>query len=210
MNTKVCGITQIRQLHQLEGLDIDFAGLNFYEKSPRYMLDKIPGKDLQGTDFDMKKVGIFVNQDYEDIMKIIEDYHLDTVQLHGDETPELCEQLSEDTEVIKVFRIPSKSKVDIDKLVHPYDAVCDYYLFDASSKDESFGGTGLHFDWDILAKSKIEKPFFLSGGIGREDVEKIKKFKHPDFYGVDLNSKFEKSPGVKDMSLILDFVQKMR
>jgi phosphoribosylanthranilate isomerase len=94
--------------------------------------------------------------------------------------------------------------------VSPYDAVCDYYLFDSGGLKESFGGTGKQFDWTILTKAKIEKPFFGGGGGGVEDAGKIKTFKHPDFFGVDINSRFEKSPGVKDMGMVLQFRQAMK
>ena len=98
MNIKVCGITQLKQLQQVDGLNIDFAGFIFHKESPRYMVGKISKEELQATDFDVKKVGVFVNADYKEIKQIIEDYDLDAVQLHGDETPELCEQLSEDVD----------------------------------------------------------------------------------------------------------------
>ncbi len=205
MNTKVCGITQLKQLQQLDGLDIDFAGLIFYKDSPRYVGDKIAKEDLKNSDFDLKKVGVFVNAEYDEIMQVVEDYGLDVVQLHGDESPELCEELSEDVEVIKAFKVKD-SKVSIDELVADYDEVCDYYLFDTASSDVE-GGSGKQFDWKILSKSKIEKPFFLSGGIGVDDVAKVKAFKHPDYYAVDINSKVEKEPGVKDMALVLQFRQ---
>ena len=203
MNIKVCGITEMKQLQQLEGLDIDFAGLIFYPDSPRYVGDKLSKKDVKKADFDLKKVGVFVNPELIDVLDAIDDYGLQVVQLHGDETPEMCDDLSGEVEVIKAFRI--KGDENIDKLVAPYDAVCDYYLFDTGGLKESFGGTGTQFDWDILKKAKIEKPFFLSGGIGVEDVAKIKAFRHPDFFGVDLNSKIETAPGVKDMGKLLQF-----
>ena len=208
MNTKVCGITQLKQLQQLDGLDIDFAGLIFYKDSPRYVGDKIAKEDLKNSDFDLKKVGVFVNADYDEIMQVVEDYGLDVVQLHGDESPELCEELSEDVEVIKAFKVKD-SKVSIDELVADYDEVCDYYLFDTASSEVE-GGTGKQFDWKILSKAKIEKPFFLSGGIGVDDVKKVKAFKHPDYYAVDINSKVEKEPGVKDMGLVLQFRQGLK
>jgi len=203
MNIKVCGITQLKQLQQLDGMDIDFAGLIFYKGSPRYAGDKLSASQLKELDFDIRKVGVFVNAEFDEIMKVIDDYALDVVQLHGDETPYLCEQLSEETEVIKVFSIGDDKK-DIDELVADYDDVCDYYLFDTSVNGAK-GGTGKKFDWKKLTKSKIEKPFFLSGGIELEDAVKLKAIKHPDFYGVDINSRFEKEPGVKDMAKILQF-----
>lgn len=208
MNIKVCGITSKKQLQQLEGLNIAYAGFIFHEGSLRFAGEKLADEDLLGMDLDIKKVGVFVDAEYEDIMEMVEKYELDMVQLHGNESPELCAELSEDTEVIKVFSI-GKDSVSIEKLIAPYDNVCDYYLFDTSTKG-SKGGTGVKFDWKKLAGAKIEKPFFLSGGIGPDDAAIIKKFKHPDFFGIDVNSKFEKEPGVKDMGLVLGFIKNMK
>ena len=206
MNIKVCGITQLKQLQQLEGLNIDFAGLIFYKDSPRYIGDKIDKAALKNSDFDLKKVGVFVNPEMIDVLDAIEDYGLDVVQLHGTESAEMCEDLSTEVEVIKVFSVDTKS--NIDEMIAEYDAVCDYYLFDTAGKD--FGGNGEKFDWKILTKAKIEKPFFISGGINVDDIAALKKFKHPDFFGVDINSRFEKESGVKDMALVLQFKQGLK
>ena len=212
MNIKVCGITTEKQLQQLEGLGIDFAGFIFVKDSPRYAGLTL-SKEIKNADYDLKKVGVFVNPSYSDVLDAIEEFGLDVVQLHGEETPEFCSDLNEDIEVIKVFSIDESVK-DIDAMVAPYDEACDYYLFDTSpsnspngvgQKTPLKGGTGMQFDWSVIEKSKIEKPFFLSGGIGVADLAKIKAFKHPDFYGVDINSKVEKAPGEKDMSLVLQF-----
>ncbi len=208
MNIKVCGITEMKQLQQLDGLDIDFAGMIFYKESPRYAGDKLNARDVKKADFDLKKTGVFVNPEMIEVLDAIDEFGLEVVQLHGDETPEMCEDLSSEVEVIKAFRI--KGDEDIDKLVAPYDAVCDYYLFDTGGLKESFGGSGQQFDWSILSKAKIEKPFFLSGGIGVDDAARVKAFKHPDMFGVDINSKFELSPGVKDMKLVLQFRQGLK
>ncbi|HTB51749.1 MAG TPA: phosphoribosylanthranilate isomerase [Ferruginibacter sp.] len=208
MNIKVCGITQMKQLQQLDGLNIDFAGFIFHKDSPRYVGDKISKDEMQSADFDVKKIGVFVNAGYDEIMETVEDYGLDIVQLHGDETPELCEQLMEDVEVIKAFSI-GNDDVSIDEMIEDYDEVCDYYLFDTKANG-SIGGTGTKFDWKKIAKSKIEKPFFLSGGISVEDIAQIKAFKHPDYFGIDVNSRFEKSPGVKDMGLLLQLKQGLK
>lgn len=205
MNIKVCGITQLKQLQQLEALNIDFAGLIFYEESPRYMKDKLSGKEVKNADFDLKKVGVFVNPEMIDVLDAIDDYGLDVVQLHGDESPQMCEDIGSEVEVIKAFRLAPGENINIDKLVNDYDDVCDYYLFDTAGLKESFGGTGQQFDWNMLSKAKIEKPFFLSGGIGVDDIEKLLLFEHLDFFAVDLNSKFEKEPGVKDMAKLLQF-----
>lgn len=210
MNIKVCGITSLKQLKQLDGLNIDYAGLIFYKDSPRYIGEKIAKEELKNADFDIKKVGVFVNPEMIDVLDAIDEYGLDAVQLHGDESPEMCEDLGSEVEVIKAFRIGNTKDINIDKLVEPYDAVCDYYLFDTEGKNGEPGGTGQQFDWSLLGKSRIEKPFFLSGGIGLEDAPKLKAFKHSDFYAVDINSKFEKEPGVKDMALILQFLQALK
>lgn len=204
MNIKVCGITQLKQLQQLDGLNIEFAGMIFVPDSPRYVGDKLDKDAVKNADFDLKKVGVFKNPEMIDVLDAIDDYGLDVVQLHGEESPEMCADLSDEVEVIKVFNIDAGTK-DIDALVADYDAVCDYYLFDTKTADGATGGTGTKFDWKILAKAKIEKPFFLSGGIGVDDVAQLKKFKHPDFFGVDVNSKLEKEPGVKDMAQVLLF-----
>ena len=206
MNIKVCGITQLKQLQQLEGLNIDFAGLIFYKDSPRYMGDKIDKAALKNSDFDLKKVGVFVNPEMIDVLDAIDEYGLDVVQLHGNESAEMCDDLSGEVEVIKAFSVDAKS--NIDEMIAEYDAVCDYYLFDTAGKDP--GGNGEKFDWKILTKAKIEKPFFISGGISVDDIAALKKFKHPDFFGVDVNSRFEKEPGVKDMALVLQFKQGLK
>jgi phosphoribosylanthranilate isomerase len=204
MNIKICGITDLKQLQQLDGLDIDFAGLIFYPASPRYVGDKLSKSDVKKADFDLN------------VLDAIDDYGLEVVQLHGDESAQMCEDLSTEVEVIKAFRITGDE--NIDELVAPYDAVCDYYLFDTGgassslggSAAPSFGGTGKQFDWSKLNKAKIEKPFFLSGGIGVEDIARIKAFKHLDLFGIDVNSKFETAPGVKDMSKVLQLKMGMK
>ena len=124
MNIKVCGITQLKQLQQLDGLDIDFAGLIFYKDSSRYMGDSIAKEDLKNSDFELKKVGVFVDPEMIDVLDAIDDYGLDVVQLHGNESPEMCEDLSSEVEVIKALRI--RGDEDIDELVASYDAGCDY------------------------------------------------------------------------------------
>ena len=190
MKLKVCGITQLDQLKQLDELGVDYAGLIFYPRSVRYMLNKLKGKDVQQLHLSLKKVGVFVNASEEDIMTQVENYGLDIVQLHGDETPGFCNHISNHVTVIKAFRITQTNEQNIDWMIKPYEEYCDYYLFDTNRKN-AYGGTGEKFDWKILNKNKINKPFFLSGGIGLKDIEKLKAFEHPFFYAVDVNSKVE-------------------
>jgi phosphoribosylanthranilate isomerase len=208
MNIKVCGITSLKQLQQLDGLDVDFAGLIFHKDSPRYIGDKLDAAAVKGADFDLKKVGVFVDPEMIDVLDAIDNYGLDVVQLHGNESPEMCDDLSSEVEVIKAFSIDADT-TNIDELVAPYDGVCDYYLFDNKGANGA-GGSGKKFDWKIIGDSKIEKPFFLSGGIGPGDAAEVKAFKHPDYFGADLNSLFEKEPGVKDMALVLKFMHGLK
>lgn len=208
MKIKVCGNTDVNQLKELDKLDIDYAGMIFYPQSPRYVLKKLCGKDVRETDLSLTKVGVFVNASEEEIRHQIEDFGLDMVQLHGDETASFCNRISDHIKVIKAFRILNP-ETNIDWLVKEYDEVCDYYLFDKGSAG-LYGGTGEKFNWKLLEKSNIGKPFFFSGGITSEDASAIKKFNHPFFYGVDVNSKFETVPGMKDMGLIKEFAEELK
>lgn len=209
MNIKVCGITTLKQLQQLDGLNVDFAGIIFYKGSPRYAGESIDAATIKNADFDLKKVGVFVNPEMIEVLDAIDNYGLDVVQLHGEESPEMCDDLSGEVEVIKAFGV-NENTGSIDELVAPYDAVCDYYLFDSKAANGVSGGTGKKFDWTKIAAAKIEKPFFLSGGIGPDDAKLVKAFKHPDYFGADVNSLFEKEPGVKDMALVLKFMHALK
>lgn len=200
MNIKVCGITQLKQLQQLDGLNIDFAGLDFQKGSERFIDDKIAADEVKESDFDIKKTGVFKDAEMIDMLDAIDHYGLDVIQLNGSENTEVCADLSEEVEVIKTFNL-GDGKADIDEMVADYDEVCDYYLFENNAKK---------FDWKILSKAKIEKPFFIGGTISVEDAAAIKKIKHPDFYGININSQFEKEPGVKDMALILKLKQELK
>src|SRR6185312_2303726 len=204
MKIKVCGNRDLIQLKELDDLQIDYAGMIFYPQSPRYVLKKLTGKDVKGLQLSLNKVGVFVNASEDEIMRQIEDFDLDLVQLHGDETASFCNRISDHIKVIKAFRIKD-FETSIDWLINEYDEVCDYYLFDKASAG-LYGGTGQKFNWNLLEKSAIGKPFFLSGGIGIEDAAALKNFHHPFFYAVDVNSGFETKTGIKDIKLVEEFV----
>lgn len=208
MKIKVCGNRDLNQLKELEKLEIDYIGLIFYQQSPRYILKKITGKEVRNLDLSIPKVGVFVNANEEEIMQQIEDFGLDMVQLHGDETASFCSRISNHIKVIKAFRI-TDLEANVDWLVKEYDEVCDYYLFDKANAG-LYGGSGEKFNWNLLENSVIGKPFFLSGGISAEDAAALKSFHHPFFYGVDVNSRFEKEPGVKDTRMIKEFVNELK
>jgi phosphoribosylanthranilate isomerase len=204
MKIKVCGITTISQLEELNMIGIDYAGLIFYERSPRYILSKMRSKDVSALKLKIQKVGVFVNATESDIMTQIELYELDIVQLHGNETPTFCNHISNHVKVIKAFRINEENS-HVDWMVKPYEDVCDFYLFDHGSVG-IYGGTGKKFDWHLIEKATIGKKFFLSGGIRPDDAESLKNFEHPFFHAVDINSQFETEPGLKDLEMVKEFV----
>lgn len=209
MKIKVCGLTSFEQLQDVQDLGVDYAGMIFYEGSKRNAISNLDSEKELVKNSSINKVGVFVNADYDTIIKTIDDYGLLAVQLHGDETDEFCMELMDLVKVIKVFKL--KDQNNIDELIESFQNVCHFFLFDSSSGEEGvYGGTGEKFKWDILAKSSIKKPFFLSGGIGPDDEEKVRAFKHDYLYGIDINSRFEKEPGVKDISLIKNFIKEIR
>lgn len=193
---KVCGMTQGDNIRQVEALGIDFVGFIFYEKSPRCVHEVPDYLPLHA-----QRVGVFVNASYEEITSKAESFGLTYIQLHGNESPDLCQQLKEaGFKVIKAFSIASEA--DLNATTN-YQEVCDYFLFD--TKTPAFGGSGQSFDWDILSHYTGATPFLLSGGIGLESVEALKRFAHPALAGYDLNSKFEVVPGVKEIDKVLSF-----
>lgn len=208
MKIKVCGITQLVQMKQLEAMGVDYAGMIFFHGSPRYILKKLRSIDVHEAGLKLQKVGVFVNASQEDIMTQVELYGLDLVQLHGYETPAFCRHIRKVARVIKAFRLNSVNEKNIDWMVKPYEHDCDHYLFDFHQQG-LYGGTGEKFNWAALAKSTVGKSFFLSGGIGPDDVEAIRNFHHPFLHAIDINSKFETIPGVKDMAAIKKFIDSL-
>lgn len=216
MRVKVCGMTSLEQIRALDEMGVEFAGMIFYPKSPRYVKKfHLSPLDLKREKFNISKVGVFVNAGLDEILKEVDQWRLHMVQLHGDESPKFCEQVSNHVTTIKAFRISEND--DLEWKLYPYHPYVDMYLFDSgwsanATRPANYGGTGIQFDWEILEKAKIVKPFFLSGGIGPEDVDLIKKFerKQKNIFAIDVNSKFEISPGVKDMEKISQFITDLR
>jgi phosphoribosylanthranilate isomerase len=199
-------MTEIDQVKQLDAMGVDFAGFIFYPKSPRYVVRHLTGEQVKRARLRLGKVGVFVNATYDEVMKQVDSYGLDMIQLHGDETPRLCEQLANYITVIKVFRMSENDPVDW--LIRPYQDSCDMFLFD--TEGVGYGGTGKKFNWDTLKGVPIDKLFLLSGGIEPADVERLKVFEREPvarkFFAIDINSKFETSPGVKDLKKIRAFL----
>ncbi len=205
MNIKVCGLTSAEQLRQLQELNVQYAGLIFYKGSKRFAGQILEAQKQEVRSINIKKTGVFVNEKMDVIERAINNYDLHMVQLHGDETDEFCAELMDKVKVVKVFKVAGEE--DINALTDPFSAVCDYFLFDTATI--AYGGSGKQFDWSMLQKATISKPFFLSGGIGLADVERLKAFNHPHLHAVDVNSCFEWEPGKKDMIRVKEFVKKL-
>ena len=190
-------------------LQPDFIGFIFYEKSPRFCGNVETHCNASLLLKNIKKVGVFVNETAEKILETVEKYNLDVVQLHGAETPDFCKNLKQKLQNVKITKaINIENVLDIEK-TKMYDSnCCDYFLFD--TKTHLPGGSGQKFEWWMLDWYDGEVPFFLSGGISADDVEKIKKIHHDLLFGIDINSKFEIEPGLKDVTLIKEFIEQIK
>ncbi|MCR5568303.1 MAG: phosphoribosylanthranilate isomerase [Paludibacteraceae bacterium] len=205
MLIKVCGMREAGNIAEVKALQPDFIGLIFYPKSSRFVGEE--PTEAQAASFEpAKKVGVFVNNTEEYILEKIGMFHLDMVQLHGLETPDFCKALTEKgIPVIKAFSITDANDL---RNVELYKNCTKYNLLD--TKTPKVGGSGIKFDWQILSRYTSETPFLLSGGLDLEDVEAIKKLKHPALAGVDLNSKFEIAPALKDAKKLESFFKQLR
>ena len=202
MLVKVCGMREPENIEKVAQLGVDMMGFIFYPKSPRFASLSIA---RTAADKNICRVGVFVNESVELISDKILQFDLDAVQLHGNESRELCEQLHEQNGLLKVIKAISVSVArDIQKYKEYVGAV-DYFLFDTKCK--TVGGSGQQFDWQVLENYDGDVPFILSGGIGPEDVERIRNFHHPKCIGIDLNSKFEMEPGLKDVEMLKTFLE---
>lgn len=198
MIVKVCGLRTEENLAQVN-TTLDMIGLNFYMPSIRCVALEADAYNILPET--VKRVGVFVNESMDSIISKITEYGLDYVQLHGNESQEFGREVAKHSQVIKVFRI--KSAEDLEEIDdHGY---AEYYLFDTYT--EKYGGSGNKFDWDILNSYTGDIPFLLSGGIGPDDTDGILKINHPMFRGVDINSRFESVPAVKDMGMIDKFIE---
>ncbi len=211
MRAKVCGLNSVAQMMALDEMGVEFAGFIFYPKSPRYILKQVAKEALKkAKGQQINKVGVFVNEQQDEVIRMVDECGLYLVQLHGDETPRYCEKIADYVTVIKAFRL--RNDDDVLWKIKDYQNVVDMFLFDTAALD--YGGTGKQFDWNILSKLHINKPFFLSGGIGPDDIESLTAFsKDPvakNLFSVDINSRFESSPGVKNMDLVKPFIQQLK
>lgn len=204
MKIKICGMKIPENIRAVAALQPDLMGFIFYPKSPRYA-EPLDIATLNALPKSIKKIGVFVNEDLEDILTIATKYDLDGVQLHGTELVEMCKELRKaGFIVIKAFPIAEAYNFKVTKA---YEGTCDYFLFD--TKTDAYGGSGVKFKWEMLNEYVGETSFLLSGGIAADDAEAILKIEHPKLAGIDLNSKFEVKPGLKNVELLSGFLKEI-
>ena len=201
MIIKVCGLNNGDNINQLMKLDLDFMGIIFYRKSSRFFNSATLPKT------EKKYIAVFVNESLDVIKEIINKYKFEYVQLHGNEDEKFCKEISSLCNIIKAFRIDDR--FDLNE-IEKYSKYCKYFLFDTFT--ESYGGSGKKFNWDLLLNYDHKKDFILSGGINLELINSIKKLKNqlPNLIGVDLNSKFEIKPGLKDINRVKKFIKSIK
>jgi phosphoribosylanthranilate isomerase len=197
---KVCGMRDVKNIRQLVEIQPDYIGFIFYPGSKRYA-EPLDDRFLDTLPSNIKKTGVFVDAAYDEISTVVERYELDAVQLHGTESPELCGLLQQSgIEVIKAFGIDST--FDFNTLTE-FNPVVDYFLFD--TKTAQHGGSGQLFDWSILKNYNLDKGYFLSGGLSAEQLSELLKYEDPRLYALDLNSRFELEPGLKNIPQLTSF-----
>ena len=223
MVIKVCGMRDAQNIREVSQLGVDMIGMIFYPKSPRYveMQSSHAGiiPDYVKEDINIKssktpaRVGVFVDDMVQNIVTRVVNYHLDYVQLHGNEPREMCEnlRLTLDPDIrpgIKIIKAISVSDASDIQKYKEYVGAVDLFLFDTKCK--TVGGSGQQFDWQVLEQYDGEVPFLLSGGIGPEDASRLHAFHHPKCIGIDLNSRFEIEPGVKDVEKLKGFLNEIQ
>jgi phosphoribosylanthranilate isomerase len=202
---KICGLTRLDHARYASGALADYLGFIFYPDSPRYISPE-DAKEIINWVEGPECVGVFVNQPLNHVQEVANTTGITVVQLHGDETPEYCEQLDH-VKIIKAFRVsPEMSNDHLRYLIEPYVKHVDYFLLDTYVKD-LHGGTGETFNWEVIGELVLDYNIFLSGGLKKDNIGKAIKSVEP--YAVDLSSSLEESPGVKDFAKMEAFFEEM-
>jgi len=203
---KVCGMRQPNNIEKLVALQPDYIGFIFYKPSPRYVGEQLTKDAIAAIPDSIQKVGVFVNAPEREMDEARIRYNLDVIQLHGDESPELCFIMKQTgVRVMKVFRVDEQFEF---AHTRRYEDYCDFFLFDTATK--AYGGSGHKFNWQLLENYNNARPVFLSGGIGPADVDDILHLKGLNLKGIDVNSKFETEPGLKDTERLKSFMEQVR
>ena len=195
---------EAENIREVEVLGVDLMGFIFWPKSSRYVSVRpayLPTR--------CQRVGVFVNEEVEQVKHMTDDFSLNIIQLHGSESPDYVQRLrlvyGDNITIIKAFNIATTVDLEATKT---YESIVDYFLFD--TKGKCVGGNGEKFDWRVLDDYIGETPFLLSGGIGPDDVERVKAWHHPKCMGIDLNSRFEIAPGLKDVTALARFLHEIQ
>jgi phosphoribosylanthranilate isomerase len=198
-------MTLREQVEQLPALGVQYAGFIFFPGSARYVGSRMSHTEIRMIDT-VSKVGVFVNAPEEEVLQTAEQCRLQLVQLHGEESPEYCRRVERYVPVMKAFRVAEGD--ELERELPAYRDCCTFFLFD--TRAAAYGGTGKKFDWNILTGAGIDKPYFLSGGIGPEDADAVRRFWQSSeanaMRGVDVNSRFESQPGQKDLQVLKNFI----
>ncbi|MBB2149112.1 phosphoribosylanthranilate isomerase [Pedobacter gandavensis] len=208
---KICGMLHPENIREVAALQPDYLGFIFFKGSKRYAGTVLP-ETLDALPENIKKTGVFVNETLEMVLSLVHKYNLNALQLHGAESPEFCQELklklntsgAQKVQLIKSFGVDED--FDFSQL-NAYVGRVDYFLFDTQTPDH--GGSGRQFDWQLLSKYTLETPYFLSGGIGLESAEMLNGIVDPRLFAIDVNSKFEIEPGLKDLSKLKEFKSKL-
>jgi phosphoribosylanthranilate isomerase len=202
LKIKICGMRELSNIEDVAKLRPDYMGFIFYPKSPRFVGHDFRLPSLPG----IKKVGVFVNESPAGILETVEQFHLDYVQLHGNESVDECTTLkNENVRVIKAFAVDYKFDF---RTTIAYEPCCEFFLFD--TKGEYFGGNAVAFDWTILNQYNQARPYFLSGGLNENNIMNIEELKSTSLYALDLNSGVEAKPALKDIRKIGDVKEKLK
>lgn len=219
MIVKVCGMRNGENIRQVAELGVNWIGMIFWDKSPRNVTmiptyaGIIPDRGTDVGCFNAKRVGVFVDEMPQNIITRVVNYKLDLVQLHGHETPTLIRNLRRtlDPDIrpgiqfVKAISVSGSNDIAAYK---DYEDCVDYFLFD--TKCQTVGGSGQQFNWSVLDAYDGDVPFLLSGGIGPDDAERIRNFHHSKCIGIDLNSRFETEPGLKDITRLKQFLEQLK
>ena len=203
MIIKVCGMREPENIRAVEALGIDLMGFIFWPPSSRYV-----GEKPSYLPRNCRRVGVFVDAALPDILAAVEDFRLDGVQLHGHENPEAIAALKAHIPGVRIVKSLAVAGPEDLAQAEAYADVCDAFLFDTKGKLP--GGNGRQFDWSVLQRYRGRLPFLLSGGIGPDDAQRIRAFDVPGCIGIDLNSRFETAPGLKDVDALRTFIETVR
>ena len=218
MIIKVCGMRDGENIRQVAELGVDWIGMIFWPKSPRNVTmipthaGIIPDRGTDIGNFKAKRVGVFVDEMAQNIITRVVNFQLDLIQLHGHETPTLIRNLRRtlDPDIrpgVKFIKAISVESCDDIATYRDYEDCVDCFLFD--TKCQTVGGSGEQFDWNVLEAYDGDVPFLLSGGIGSDDAERVRNFHHPKCIGIDLNSRFETEPAIKDITKLKQFLEQL-